>query len=232
VYSELTRLTVGRVILIVSRTIGEGLITFGLVVLLFAAYEVWGVGAKVDAHQSDLSDQLAQDWNAAAGTQPSASASAPPPPMDGAGIAKLYIPKIKDKPWVLVQGVQPDDIRYAPGHDPATAMPGEIGNIVIAGHRSPPIFWDLDLVGPGDPIVLETRDSWFVYKVTRTRIVSKNGVQILDPNPDNPGEPAEEKMMTVFTCYPKTGNEQRLVLHALLESQQPHDSGYPSALGR
>ena len=50
-------------------------------------------------------------------------------------------------------------------------MPGEIGNVALAGHRvgkgSP--FLELDTLRPGDPIVLETRDSWFVYRVLGDR---------------------------------------------------------------
>lgn len=231
VYSELTRVTVRSVILSTSRAIGEGFITFGLIVLLFAAYEIWGVGGQVNEHQANLSDQLAQQWSAT--PTPSASSTAsPPPPMDGAGIARLYVPRLKDKPWVVVQGVDPDSIRYAPGHDPRTAMPGELGNFVVAGHRTPAIFWDLDIMKVGDPVIVETREKWFVYTTTLLHVVSNNGVQILAPVPNQPGVTPTEPMLTLFTCQPKTGNEQRLVLHARLTSSQPHDAGYPPELGR
>ncbi len=46
-------------------------------------------------------------------------------------------------------------------------MPGQPGNVAIAGHRvgkgSP--FLGLDLLRPGDPIVLETKNNWLVYRV-------------------------------------------------------------------
>ncbi len=232
VYSELTRVTFRSAIMTSSRVFGEALITFGLIVLLFAAYEVWGVGAKVDAHQNDLRDQLAQQWQQQPSPTVSASASAsPPPPMAGTGIAQLYIPGIKDKPWVVVQGVTPADIKYAPGHYPTTAMPGQVGNFSVAGHRTPAIFWDLDRIQVGDAIVVETRDSWYVYTATELHIVSPQATEVVAPVPNHPGETPTEAMLTITTCNPKWDNYQRLVLHAKLTRQQPHDAGYPPELG-
>lgn len=234
VYSELTRMTFRNVVLTASRVTGELLITFGVIVLLFASYEVWGVGAKVDAHQNDLNDRLAQDWGAAPSPTVSASASPTPapPPMGGSGLARMYIPRIKDKPWVVVQGVGEADIKYAPGHYPSTAMPGQIGNFSVAGHRTPAIFWDLDQVRAGDPVVVETRDTWFVYTVTQLHIVSPQATEVVAAVPNRPGVAPTTAMLTITTCNPKWDNYERLVLHARLARQQPHDAGYPPELGR
>ena len=99
VHSEYTRTTVGSVIRSTLRGTGELMITFGLVVLLFAAYEVWGKTAIVDAHQNELAQQLDEIW----GPDPTVSQSAGAPsvgPSPTAGpnlanvIAKLYIPKL------------------------------------------------------------------------------------------------------------------------------------------
>ena len=117
------------------RVIGEILITCGLVVLLFAVYEVYGKTADINNHQSQLEQQLEQNWG---GTPPAITTKptknpAPPP---GGAVARLYIPKLK-KHWVVVEGVTLHDIRYAPGHYPGTALPGQVGNFAVAGHRSP-----------------------------------------------------------------------------------------------
>jgi sortase A len=57
-------------------------------------------------------------------------------------VARLTIPKLK-KHWVVVEGVTPYDIRYAPGHYPDSAMPGEVGNFAVAGTAR------RHLLGPG-----------------------------------------------------------------------------------
>jgi sortase A len=225
VYSDLTRTTPGGVVRTVSRTAGELLITFGLIVLLFAAYEVWGQAAVVDAHQSQLNQQLSQQW-----AQPTVGPSAPAKVADGKVMAALYIPKL-NKHWVVVQGVSPADIRYAPGHYPDTAMPGEVGNFSMAGHRTKAIFWDIDQLAAGDAIVVQTADTWFVYKVIGHEIVKPTAVEVVAPVPDQPGAAPTQALLTLTTCNPKFNNYQRLVVHAQLDRKQPRTAGNPVELG-
>ncbi len=218
------------------RTVGEVMITVGLVLLLFAAYEVWGKAAIVADHQRDLDSQLAQEWDqpdqeptiTPTPGQPGGEAVPPAPP--GGSIARLYIPKL-GKHWVVVEGVEPRNIAYAPGHYPGTALPGHIGNFSVAGHRSPAIFWDLDRMRAGDPIVVETRKSFFVYRVTQTRIVKPSDVKYIAPVIGNPGETPTEAMLTLTTCNPKWDNYQRLLVHAKLIRSQPRSAGRPAELG-
>jgi len=237
VYSDLTRTTPGSVIRAVVRGVGEVCITLGLVLLLFAAYEVWGKTAAVNAHQDDLDKQLAQDWGGGPAPVTSASPSARPsvaalPPPDGKAIARLYIPRM-GKQWIVVQGVTPADIRFAPGHYPTSAMPGQVGNFSVAGHRTPAIFWDMDQVKQGDEIVVETKDTWYVYKTSQVEIVSPHAVQVVAPVPNQPGKKPTETMLTLTTCNPKFNNYQRLVVHAVLDPTQTRTraQGRPAALG-
>jgi sortase A len=232
VYSEATRTTPVTVLRTVARGTGEVLITLGLIVLLFAAYEVWGKAAIVGAEQTDLDRQLAQEWGAQppgpGGGQDGMSRAQPPPP--GNGLSRMYIPRI-GKHWVVVQGVRPSDIRYAPGHYPDTALPGQVGNFSVAGHRTPAIFWDLDKVKEGDTIVVETRQTWYVYTVTQSHIVLPNAVQVVAPVPNKPGTKPTVAMLTLTTCHPKYNNYQRLVVHAQLTRSQPQSAGRPAEIG-
>ncbi|MGC9666932.1 class E sortase [Planosporangium sp. 12N6] len=235
VYSDLTRRTPGTVIRGIVRGVGELCITLGLILLLFAAYEVWGKTAAVNAYQQDLNGQLAQDWGASASATPSTGASAAPnvlAPPDGKAIARLYIPRL-GKEWIVVQGVTPADIRYAPGHYPTSAMPGQVGNFSVAGHRTPAIFWDLDQIKENDEIIVETRDTWYVYRASQTRIVAPTAVEVVAPVPGQPGTTPTQAMLTITTCNPKFNNYQRLIVHAVLDPRQtrPHDQGRPAALG-
>ncbi|HEX6500964.1 MAG TPA: class E sortase [Micromonosporaceae bacterium] len=233
VYSELTRTSAATVARTVARGLGEALITFGVIVLLFAAYEVWGKTAIVDAHQNDLRHQLAQQWGQPTVSPPAGSPSSTAgaqPPLPGNAIARLYIPKL-GKSWVVVEGVSPADIRYAPGHYPGTAMPGQKGNFSVAGHRIPAIFWDLDRLRSGDIIGVETGTGWYVYQVVQTEIVSPHAVEVVAPVPDRPGVRPDQAMLTLTTCNPKWDNYQRLVVHAKLVEQRPHAAGMPTELG-
>jgi sortase A len=205
------------------RGFGELLITVGLVVLLFATYEVYGKAFEVNANQSKLSGSLDRQWAAPA---PAKSSSVPDDPLPGEGLARLYIPRL-DKKWVVVQGVEPHDIKLAPGHYPDSQMPGQVGNFAVAGHRMPTIFWDLDKIRAGDAIVVETRTDWYVYRVTKNFIVRPTDVAVVARNPDEPGAKATEHQMTLTTCNPKWDNYQRMIVRATEVRDQPKSKGRP-----
>nr|WP_234359540.1 class E sortase [Plantactinospora sp. BC1] len=228
VYSELTRPSLGSRIRTGIRATGEVLITFGLVVLLFAAYEVWGKSTIVNAHQDDLGQQLAQQWDEpdpTVGPTPTATPK-PAKPVQGKPIAGLYIPKL-DKHWVVVEGVTQKDIRYAPGHYPTSALPGQVGNFSVAGHRNRATFWRLDELDDGDSIVVESKEAWFVYHVSETRIVRPSQVEVVAPVPGKPGAKPKKAMLTLTTCNPKFDNYQRLIVHAELIRTEPKTVGSP-----
>jgi sortase A len=220
------------------RTLGELMITVGLVLLLFSAYEIWGKALIVSGHQKDLDAQLTQQWGTP-GTTPAptaAATTAPPvpqkPPANGSTVARLYVPRM-GKHWVVVEGVRTSNLAYAPGHYPDTALPGQIGNFSVAGHRSPAIFWDLDKVAVDDVIVVETKDNWFVYVVTQNLIVAPTAVEVVAPFPGSPGKPPEDEMLTLTTCNPKWDNYQRMIVHAKLDKKRTlaHADGPPAGLG-
>jgi sortase A len=225
VYSELTRPTLGSRIRGAVRVSGELMITFGLIVLLFAGYEVFGNSAKVQAEQNSLDDALAQQW-----ADPTVAPSAPGPKAPAAPgknlVGRMYIPKL-DKQWVVVNGVTPKDIRYAPGHYPDTALPGQVGNFSVAGHRIRKIFWRLDEMNDGDVIGVETRDKWYVYRVTRVHVVQPSAVEVVAAVPNKPRQKAKKAMLTLTTCNPKFNNYERLVVHAELTDTMPRDKNAP-----
>ncbi len=227
VYSELTRPTLGSRIRTGIRISGELMITFGLVVLLFAGYEVFGNSAKVQAEQNSLDDALAQQWNEPTAGPSTSTASAPDAPGKNL-VGRLYIPKL-DKEWVVVNGVEPKDIRYAPGHYPDTALPGQVGNFSVAGHRIRKIFWRLDELKDGDVIGVETRDSWHVYRVSDSRIVLPSAIEVVAPVPGKPKAKPKKKMLTLTTCNPKFNNYERLVVHAELTETVKRDQTAPDA---
>ena len=214
------------------RGFGELLITLGLIVLLFAAYEVYGKSFQVNAEQGRLDNALDEQWNVPAvpGGAPGGASPVADKPIPGAGVARLYIPRL-GKQWVVVEGVELKDIKLAPGHYPESQMPGEVGNFAVAGHRMPSVFWNLDKMENGDTIVAETRTGWFVYKVGKVHIIKPSQVSVKAANPDQPGTRPTRKLLTITTCNPKWDNYQRLVVQAELDRAQPKTAGRPAELG-
>jgi sortase A len=108
----------------------------------------------------------------------------------------------------LHEGVTLTAIDRGPSHWPGTAMPGEVGNVVVAGHRvthSRP-FHDLDRLRPGDPLVFTLADgSRWTYELTGTEIVAPDAMHIVEQTP--------EPTATLFACHPKGSAAQRIVAH-------------------
>lgn len=84
----------------------------------------------------------------------------------GRAFAQLRIPTI-GVDYFVVEGVDLESIKYGPGHDPETNMPGEQGNMVVAAHRdgkgSP--FNDLEQLHPCDAIEVEDAENIYTYRV-------------------------------------------------------------------
>ena len=107
-------------------------------------------------------------------------------------IAALSIPRVQLSAVVL-HGSDPHTLRRGPGHLENTALPGESGNVVIAGHRDS-FFRPLRNIQVGDDIFLDTLQGRFRYQVTSLRVVSPRDVSVL--------EPTDEATLTLITCYP------------------------------
>ncbi|MCW2536897.1 MAG: Sortase [Modestobacter sp.] len=220
----------------VVRGIGQTLVTLGLVVLLFVVYEVWVTDLLTAQRQGELSDELQGGWDDPTVGDPGGT----PAPIDvalGEPFAVLHIPRLgEDWSRVVVEGTGGEQLAQGPGHYVGTAMPGEQGNVALAGHRvgrgSP--FLDLDRMRPGDPIVVETADWWFVYRVLGDlatgdldadpsgipgmQIVRPSEVDVIAPTPDGAADAAATgAYLTLTTCHPKYSARQRLIVHAVLE---------------
>jgi sortase A len=113
-------------------------------------------------------------------------------PAEGAVIAKLAIPRL-GLLTMVVEGVEDGDLKLAPGHIPGTALPGEPGNVGIAGHRDT-FFRPLRLIRKDDVIALTVLGGEDRYRVVSTQIVGPDDVQVLYPT--------KRDALTLVTCYP------------------------------
>lgn len=108
----------------------------------------------------------------------------------------------------LHEGVTLTAINRGPSHWPGSAMPGQLGNVVVAGHRTTYTqpFHDIDRLAPGDPLVFRMTDgSVWTYELTSTEIVGPDAMHIVDQAP--------EHTATLFACHPKGSAAQRIVAH-------------------
>jgi sortase A len=216
------------------RGLGQTLITLGVVVLLFCVYELYFTNVYTDQQQAKARDDVQSQW--AGPPTPSPSPGAPlVGPALGKGFALLWIPrigKVDKHALVLFEGVSHEDLKRGPGHYPGTALPGVVGNMVVSGHRTTygAPFNRVDELHSGDPIVVETRDTWFTYRVTSQRIVSPKAVEVTYPVPMHKGQVPTQKLLTLTTCNPKYSASQRLIVFAVLDTALPKSQGDPPAL--
>lgn len=235
----------------VLRGLGQLLITAGVVVLLFVVYEVYVTNWFAHRDQAQVRSALKQEWRdtTADPLLPLPGQAAPTLP-DGKGIAYLYIPRLgRDFGWAVVQGTTEADLNKGPGHYVGTALPGEVGNFAVAGHRvgKGEPFLNLDHLRAGDSVIVQTKSDWYVYTVLgangsisadssyhgvpgREIVVPSDGA-VLDPVPDHPGLPADKALMTMTTCHPKFTAAKRMIVHALLSQKVPADgTAMPAAI--
>ncbi len=133
-----------------------------------------------------------------------------PPPAERAPeplvkVGEIQIPRI-GLVHPIYEGVSLTVVDHGPGHWPGSALPGQLGNTVFAGHRvthSHP-FRNVDQLVPGDEVIFKTADGEFHYKVTKTEIVNAKDTWIVTPTPD--------ATMTLFACHPPGSAKQRIVI--------------------
>ncbi len=135
----------------------------------------------------------------------------PPAPAEGSTVGRIEIPRLGVSAVIRV-GSDARTLRLAVGYIPGTALPGENGNLGLAGHRDT-FFRKLRDINPGDEIRVTTMDGVFRYFVQRTNIVQPSDVWVLNAT----GYPA----LTLVTCYPFSyigSAPQRFIVRAALRS--------------
>ena len=113
-------------------------------------------------------------------------------PATGTVLGKLELPSVRLSTTVL-EGSDDGTLSRGAGHLEDTPLPGDDGNVGIAGHRDT-VFRRLKNVRAGDPLNLTTADHVFRYRVVRSLIVDPDDVEVLDPTPG--------PTLTLVTCYP------------------------------
>jgi sortase A len=119
-------------------------------------------------------------------------ANLPVAPVPGQALGRIEIARI-GLTAMIMEGTDGRTLRRAVGHVRGTPMPGNQGNVAIAGHRDT-FFRPLRNVQQDDEITLTTLDGSYRYLVDSTQVVSPEDTQVLDNSGDT--------ILTLVTCYP------------------------------
>lgn len=191
--------------------------------VLYQAYEDWAFDQTLRGLKPSIGGFVRdeRDWffagrekmESAEAPKPAPSVSVPAPlaPMQPlaprALIGRLEIPRLKLAVMVR-EGADEGTLRRAVGHIPGTALPGNIGNVGLAGHRDT-FFRALRSIRKDDTIELETTAGTYRYVVNSTRIVTPRDVSVL--------KASGGETLTLVTCYPfyYVGSApKRFIVHA------------------
>ncbi|ANZ17556.1 sortase family protein [Streptomyces noursei ATCC 11455] len=211
----------------VVSVIGELLITTGLILGLFVVYSLWWTNVLADRESHKQSDQVRKHW-----------AAAPPGPKGpGAldtkdGIGFLHVPAMDNGEVLVKKGTDNDILNEGvAGYytKPVTsALPQDKqGNFTLAAHRDGhgAKFHNIDKLKVGDPIVFETKDTWYVYKVYATLPqTSKYNVNVLDKIPAESGKHKAGRYITLTTCTPVYTSDYRYIVWGELERTEKVDA--------
>jgi sortase A len=107
-------------------------------------------------------------------------------------VGRLEIPNL-NLSSVILEGVGSQTLRVGLGHVPGTSMPGQPGNVVIAGHRDT-FFRPLRKMKICDELSIDTTTRTYYYQVRSFEIVDPHNVNALRFHNKNE--------LTLITCYP------------------------------
>ena len=231
----------------VIQVLGELLITAGVILLLFVAWQLWWTNVESDAKQSQVIKEFARDLATPAPAETSTAPAAPPAAGENFGapvvgtapghagtIGIMYIPRFGPtytRP--IVQGTSQDVLdTLGLGHYSNTAMPGAVGNFAVAGHRQThgAVLDNIHTLVPGDKIYVQTKDGFYVYVFRNNQVVLPSRTDVLEPVPTQPGVAPTESYLTMTSCNPRFGAEERIIAYALLESWRPASAGPPAEI--
>ncbi len=211
--------------------LGRALLTAGVLILAFVAFQLWGTGLHESKAQDQLSSKFDQMLAAASSVPapgPNDSKPTGPPttlapevvaarniaPTIGEPVGRLEIPKL-DLDKIVVQGISLTQLDRAPGHFPQTPFPGQAGNASIAGHRTTygAPFFNINKLVPGDKIYFTTIQGRFTYAVQWAKIVKPNEMWVLDNAKDH------KATLTLSACHPRLDLSERYIIRAVLQGK-------------
>ncbi|MEU6677075.1 class E sortase [Streptomyces sp. NPDC046925] len=216
---------------VLSRGIGELFITVGVLMLLFVTYQLWWTNVRAQQQANGAASDLQEEWAKGKG-KPGAF-------EPGQGFALLHIPRL-DVVVPIAEGIDKAKVldRGMVGHynegGTKTPMPdAKKGNFAVAGHRNThgEPFRYINQLEPGDPIIVETQDKYFVYKMASILPQTQpSNTSVIGPVPPGSGFTKEGRYITLTTCTPEFTSKYRMIVWGKMVEERPRSKGKPSAL--
>ncbi|WP_411757239.1 class E sortase [Streptomyces venezuelae] len=216
---------------VISRGLGEVFITVGVLMLLFVTYQLWWTNIRAQQQADGAAHDLQESWAKGKGKPGSFE--------PGQGFALLHIPRL-DVVVPVAEGIDKQKVldRGMVGHynegATKTAMPeARKGNFAVAGHRNThgEPFRYINRLEPGDPIVVETQDTYFVYKMASILPqTAPSNTSVIGPVPPGSGFTKPGRYITLTTCTPEFTSKYRMIVWGKMVEERPRDKGKPSAL--
>ncbi|MEU1159179.1 class E sortase, partial [Streptomyces sp. NPDC005918] len=216
---------------VISRGLGEVFITVGVLMLLFVTYQLWWTNIRAHQQADGAAHDLQESWAKGKG-KPGAF-------EPGQGFALLHIPRLDvvvpvaegiDKHQVLDRGMVG---HYSEGRTKTPMPDAKQGNFAVAGHRNThgEPFRYINHLKPGDPIVVETQDKYFVYKMASILPQTSPGnTSVIGPVPPGSGFTKPGRYITLTTCTPEFTSKYRMIVWGKMVEERPRSKGKPSAL--
>ncbi|MFW6692561.1 class E sortase [Streptomyces sp. MAR4 CNX-425] len=223
---------------LISRITGEAFITLGVLMLLFVVYQLWWTNVLANRESRQEAQQLEEQWSRGEG--PGKEDARDPGAFEaGEGFAIMHIPSL-DVNRPVAQGIDKEKVldrgllgHYAEG-DLKTAMPwDEKGNFAVAGHRNThgEPFRYINKLEPGEEIVVETKDTYYIYEVANTLpSTSPSNTDVINPVPEGSGFTEPGRYVTLTTCTPEYTSKYRLIVWGKMVEERPRSEGKPDAL--
>lgn len=209
-------------------------------VMAFTVWLLFYTDIQAGRAQDDVLAQTAEDW----GRIPDRVAEkryedipiTDPPGEIGEVWGVLHVPEFSRTSTPIATGTELERVlnTIGMGWYPETQRPGEVGNFALAGHRTTygkPLN-QIDELVEGDPIIVETEDYFYVYRMTSSEIVKPSENQVLAPVPGDTTwtEEPSERVLTLTACHPDYSLAERYVVHAEFDYYTVRADGVPPDL--
>ncbi|MCC9144252.1 MULTISPECIES: class E sortase [unclassified Arthrobacter] len=217
---------------------GELLITIGVVLALYVVWQLWWTNLDSNRAQEEAISGLFKEFDVPASPAPPGDYGDPvvlaPISGEGTTFAVVYVPRFgPDYVAPVTSGVGTAVLdRLGLGHYPATAMPGAVGNFAVAGHRQThgKALDPIHTLVPGDHIYVQTADGYYDYVYRNTQIVLPDRVDVLSGVPTEPAAVPQDRFLTLTSCNPRFGSQERIIAYARMDSWRPSSAGPPAAI--
>lgn len=193
---------------------GELLLTVGVLLLLFVAWQLWWTNLEAEGVQKNALNSVTQEWKQ---NPPGDGAKNRVIPIEGKTWGILYVPRYGGayaKP--IAEGTSMEVLdTVGVGHYASTQMPGEKGNMALAGHRQThgQVFWDQDKLAKGDKAYVQTKEGIYTYTFQSTSIVPPSKSDVILPVPGDPRAEPKDSLLTFTTCDPPFSTSMRMITH-------------------